>query len=46
MITEMYLGQPKEWVVARDGTAGCSYKELGVRVERLGARLVRLGTAG
>ena len=30
----LYLGQPKEWAVAGDGTAGCSYKELGVRVEK------------
>ena len=34
MITEMYLGQPKEWDVVRDGTTGCSYKELGVRFEK------------
>ena len=45
-MTEIYLGLPKEWAVAVDGTVGCSYKELGVRVERLGALLVRLGTAG
>ena len=34
MITEMYLGQPKEWAVVGDGTASCSYKELGVRFEK------------
>ncbi|RVW29108.1 hypothetical protein CK203_096769 [Vitis vinifera] len=34
MITEMYLGQPKEWAVVGDGMASCSYKELGVRFEK------------